>query len=180
MTSGATTGLGGLTVTLGGTSTITDESGTFVITNATVTPSSTVVVSGSQVVPSQAVLGTNGVIPVFQSDVFGQVLATNNIALQPTMGSIVATIVNGNGEPISGVVATSTPAPAFGPFFDSTVGTLSTTSTGLAGISFFPGLVPPGPVSLTFNPSNPTDQSVVSDVRILEGGVSFVNAELLQ
>ena len=180
LTSCAAAGAGGLVVSIDGVSAVTADNGTFVIHNVLATPGSMVVVTGSNVIPSAQVVDATNVVPVISSELFDQVLAANSISLEPNVGSIIASVVNASGEPLQGITATSTPASESGPFFDSTTGTLSTTSTGAQGIVFFPGLVPPGPVTLTVNTSNPTDQSTISDVRVLEGGVSFVNAELSQ
>ena len=181
LTSCAVTGVGGLTVTLGNATAITNDDGSFALSRSiTVTPTSTIIVSGPQIVPSlQLVRTTNVVVPVVGSDLFSQVLVGNSIVLEPGMGSIIAPVTNASGEPLPGITAISTPSSLFGPLFDTQLpGPLALTSTGNQGLVFFPGVVP-GSANLSFiNASNPTDQSTVSDVRVLEGGINFVNAVL--
>src|SRR5574338_88490 len=97
-------------------------------------------------------------------------------AVTADTGTFFATLVRG-GQPVSGATATSTPSPAFGPFFDSTQpAPWSLNATGASGIVFFPGVVA-GPADLTFNTLT-GGSAIVGGVQVINGGITMVETIL--
>jgi hypothetical protein len=173
----STTGAGGLVVRLGNSFTVTGTSGSFSMPAPTGTNLS-FTVSGPSIVTSTQPLTSSNTIPVLTQDLFGQVLAANGITLTQGSGSILASIVDRGGNPVSGVTATSTPSPAFGPFFDGTTPTAFTLNgTGARGVVMFPG-VTIGPAALTFNDLATSGETTVDGVQVVDGGITFVDAVL--
>jgi len=173
----APTGAGGLLVQLGNSSAITGGTGSFSMPAPTGT-NLNFTVSGPSIVTSSQPLTAANTIPVLTQDLFGQVLAANGITLTQGSGSILASIVDRGGNPVSGVTATSTPSPAFGPFFDGTTPTAFTLdATGARGVVLFPG-VNVGPASLTFSDLATSGETTIDGVQVVDGGVTFVDTVL--
>jgi hypothetical protein len=77
------------------------------------------------------------------------------------------------------VTATSTPSPAFGPFFDGTTPTAFTLNgTGAEGVAFFAGFNSGTPVNLTFNDLATSTETTVGGVQVINGGITFVEGIL--
>ena len=179
-----TVGAGSLTVTVGNQVTTTAQDGSFTINVPTTgtgpgsafTP--TITVTGVGIIPSSQTVSPNALVPVLREDLFSRILAANGITLTPGSGSIMAAVVRG-GVPVGGVTATSTPSPAFGPFFDGTTPTAWTLdATGAQGIVFFPGFNVGGPVNLTFTDLATSTETTVGGVQVINGGLTFVEGNL--
>ena len=175
----ATSGAGGLTVALGGATTTTADDGTFAMpapqgTNLTFD------VTGAGIVPSTRAFSPGNVIPAMNQQLFDQVLAANGIVLTPGSGSIFASVVDRGGQPLRGVTVTSTPSPAFGPYYDGTQPTPWTLdATGARGVIFLPGLdTTLGPTSLTFDHLGTSTETTVGGVQVVDGGITFVDTVL--
>ncbi len=172
-----TTGAGGLVVQLGSSTAVTGATGSFSMPAPTGTNLS-FTVSGPSIVTSSQPLTATNTIPVLTQDLFGQVLAANGITLTQGSGSILASIVDRGGNPVSGVTATSTPSPAFGPFFDGTTPTAFTlNATGARGVVLFPG-INVGPASLTFSDLATSGETTIDGVQVVDGGITFVDTVL--
>jgi len=173
-----TVGAESLTVTVGHQVTTTAPDGSFVI-NTPTTTASTVTVSGTGIIPSSQALTPSVLVPVLREDLFTRILAANGITLTPGSGSIMAAIVRG-GQPVSGATVTSTPSPAFGPFFDGTTPTAWTLDgTGAEGVAFLPGFTPTsGGVNLTFTDAATSSETTVGGVQVIDGGLTFVEGIL--
>jgi hypothetical protein len=171
----AITGAGNLTVTLGDQSVVTADNGTFTMvpgfgSNLSFT------VSGANIVTTSQALTPQLVVPVLRQQAFDNLLTANGITTLAGTGSIFATLVRG-GQPVSGATATSTPSPAFGPFFDTTQpAPWSLNATGASGIVFFPGVVA-GPADLTFNTLT-GGSAIVGGVQVINGGITMVETIL--
>lgn len=171
----AITGAGDLTVSLGDQSVITADDGTFVM-NAGPGTGLSFTVSGPNVITTSQALSPQLRIPVFRQQAFANLLAQNGITTLAGTGSIFATLVRG-GLPVSGATATSTPSPAFGPFFDSTQpAPWSLNATGASGIVWFPGVVA-GPADLSFNTLT-GGSAIVGGVQVINGGITMVETVL--
>lgn len=171
----AITGAGNLTVTLGDQTVVTTDNGTFVMTPTFGTGLS-FTVTGANIVTTSQALTPQLVIPVLRQQAFDNLLTQNGITTLAGTGSIFATLVRG-GQPVSGATATSTPSPAFGPFFDTTQpAPWSLNATGASGIVFFPGVVA-GPADLTFNTLT-GGSAIVGGVQVINGGITMVETIL--
>ncbi len=171
-------GAGGLTVTLGETSAITTANGSFALQHPTnMLANLTLMVSGPTITPSLVPASATAVIPVVDTTLFTQMLTANDVMLVTGTGSIIAGLTTVGDVPATGVTATSTPAGAFGPFFDGTTATAFTlTGTGERGITWFTGL-PAGTASLSFTASGGAE-STVGGVQVIDGGITFVDSVL--
>jgi len=173
----ADTGAGGLVVSLGGSTALTQANGAFSLAAPAGTGGS-FTVAGPNIVTGSMPLSPANTIPVLSQEMFNEMLSGNSVTLQPGTGSVLATVVDRTGNPISGVTATSTPTSAFGPFFDSATGTQWTINqTGQAGIVFFPG-VTVGPATLTFSDLGSTSETTVGGVQVIDGGLTIEEAVL--
>jgi hypothetical protein len=170
---------GGLSVSLGSSRTLTLPNGQFTMSVPTgSTTSLSFAVAGSSVITASQPFSNDITIPVLPSDLFGQILAANGIALTHGSGTILASVVDRGGVPLAGVTATSTPSSAFGPFFDGTTPTAWTLNgTGERGVVMFPG-VAVGPVALSFGNIGSTGESTVDGVQVIDGGITIVDAVL--
>jgi len=172
----AITGAGGFVVALGSSSGVTSADGTFRVPVPT-SPAPIFTVTGAGIVPVSQPIAAVNTIPVMTQDLFGQVLAANGITLTQGSGSILASVVDRGGNPVIGATATSTPSPAFGPFFDGTTPTAWTLNgTGARGVVLFPGVVS-GPASTTFDLGS-TGESTVDGIQVVDGGITIVDAVL--
>jgi hypothetical protein len=172
----AVTGAGGFVVALGTSSAVTTSDGTFQIVQP-VTPVPAFSVTGVGIVPATQPVAVVNTIPVMTADLFGQVLAANGITLTQGSGTILASVVDRGGNPVTGATATSTPSPAFGPFFDGTTPTAWTLNgTGARGVVLFPGVVA-GPATATFDLGS-SGESTVDGIQVVDGGITIVDAVL--
>jgi hypothetical protein len=169
------TDAGGLTVSLGDQTTTTNENGTFSM-QASFGSNLSFLVSGPDVVTTSQGLTPSMQIPVLRQATFDAMMTANGITTTAGTGSIFATLMRG-GQPVQGAAATSTPSPAFGPFFDGTQPTPWTLdATGARGVVWFPG-VTVGPADLTFNTLT-GGESIVGGVQVINGGVTMVETVL--
>jgi hypothetical protein len=172
-------GASGLTVVAAGattaTTTTTGADGSFVLTAPAPITVGTLTVSGSTVVTSTQAIGGANVVPVMTQALFADMTLATGVTPLAGTGTILSTVV-ARGVPVTGAVATSTPSPAFGPFFDGTQPAPWTlNATGARGIVLFPGVVA-GSASLTFR-SNDLE-TTVDGVQVVDGGLTFADAVL--
>lgn len=174
----ATTGAAGLTVSIGNSTATTIANGTFVMPQPTAGITSTVSVTGSGIVPSTTPLTASAQIPVINQALFDMMVLQTGITTTNGSGSILAT-VSRRGEPVPNITAVATPAPAFGPFFDGTTPTGFTVNpTGTQGVVFFSGAPVTAPVNVTFTDPESQTETTVGGVQVIDGGITFVEANL--
>jgi hypothetical protein len=170
-------GADNLTVTLGGRTTTTTGDGTFVLPDAPVGTGLSFNVSGPGIVTTSQALNARAQINALRQQAFDSMLTVNGLSPVPGTGSVIASLTDINGVPVSGVSATSTPVSAAGPFFDGTEPMpWSTNSTGVSGIVWFPGLVA-GPAELSFNTLT-GGEAIVGGVQVINGGITMVETPL--
>jgi hypothetical protein len=171
----AKTGAGGLSVSLGGETALTNDDGTFALTPSAGTGLS-FLISGADVVTTSQALNPTMRIPVLRQSVFSRMMAENGITTTAGTGSIFASLIRG-GQPVEGIGAQSTPSPAFGPFYDGTMPTPWTlNATGQRGIVWFPGMTA-GPADLSFN-TGTGGEAIVGGVQVINGGITMVETIL--
>ncbi|HET9987034.1 MAG TPA: hypothetical protein VFQ65_00900, partial [Kofleriaceae bacterium] len=171
----ATTGAGGLTVTLDGKTATTQPDGTFVID----VPQSSNIgwqVTGNDIMTSVMSYSAVRHIPVMkQVDYFD--LANSN-AVTPTTGQGDLFVhVTHQGASVAMVSATAAPLAQFPTLYDgNAVTTWTQISTGAAGVVWIPGL-PQGTVAVTLTPQGGT-ATVVGSIPIGDQTLTWVSAEL--
>lgn len=169
-----------LTIELAGSTATTLADGSFAITAPTVTDS--IAVNGATVTPTLAPFpgsAFNPFVPVVDADVFARVFTSSNILQAPNTGTVLA-FVQRNGVPVSGVFATTTPVSAISaPLFDGVTPEVFTigSGTGSRGVILAPGLVPGGS-QITLTDATGSFELVLDPVRVLENGVTIINAQL--
>ncbi len=169
-----------LTVTIAGRATTTATDGTFSIPVPITQPGDVVpffTVTGAGVVPSTVAIDnpfvTTGAIPVVDQTFFNQLQIANGVTATTGTGSILAT-VSADNMPAVGVSVMATPAPAFGPFYDSTnAEQWGFSATGQRGVVWIPSLTA-GTATLDFA----TDTGVttnVAGIQVRNGGITILN-----
>jgi hypothetical protein len=178
MSACAINGASGLTVAMGSATTTTNTDGTFSLTsNDPVSATTNLAITGAGIVPSQATVNSTNIVPVMNQQLWDNMVLATGISPEPQTGTIIANVVNGQGEPAMGVGATSSPTGTAGPFFDGTGATPFTLdATGARGVVMFPNVATGGPTSLTF--SNAQNESTVDGIQVVDGGITFVDARL--
>ncbi|MDB4961070.1 MAG: hypothetical protein JWP01_1069 [Myxococcales bacterium] len=170
-----------LTITLGNSATTTQPDGSFTIdVPAGITNTSNVSfsVTGPGVVPTTFPFTPrfNGTVPIVDQELFQRILELQGVPQLATgTGSILATVSRAN-QALSGVSVSSTPASAFGPFFDdlSTIGFGNAQVTGVRGAVLLPGLSA-GMVDLSFMHIAGGLTSTVGGVQVRNGGVTILD-----
>jgi hypothetical protein len=177
----ASTNAGGLTVAMGSQTTTTNADGTFTF-DAPTTPVNSFTVTGTstgglRVVPTASPFSNTVVVPAIDADLFARMLSSNGIVLGDGTGSVLASVTR-NGQPVSGITATSAPQSAFGPFYDSTSPvTWGLGGTATRGVVLVPGLTA-GNVDLSFQSSLGGIETTVSGVQVMNGGVTVLDTVL--
>jgi hypothetical protein len=161
-----------------GTSTVTTAAdGTFVVTTPVVGTSPVFTVSGPTLVTTSQALNARAQINVLKQAAFNEMLTLNQVVQPVNTGSVIATVTNPAGIPVSGVTAVSTPMGVLGPFFDgSQPQPWVTNATGAAGIVWFPGIMV-GPAELSFNTLT-GGEAIVGGVQVINGGITMVETPL--
>lgn len=170
----ATTGAGGLTVSLGGTTATTNADGTFSILPPTTSGTLVWGVSGPNIVPSR-MLFSDYEIPALSTATFAQLLSDNAVTLLPGEGSIFVQIVR-NGAGYVGVTAATSPSSNYDAFYDGASATAWTqTSTGSFGTVWFPGL-DIGDATATVKATDGAGTSLTTAAQpIVPGGITFID-----
>ena len=180
MSACAITGASGLTVAMGSATATTSADGSFELTPTdAVTPTTNLAVTGTGIVPSQATVNNTNIIPVMNQELFDQMVLATGITTEPQTGTIIANVVNGQGEPAMGLTATSTPTGTVGPFFDGTGATPWTLDeTGARGVAYFPNVSSSGTTSLTFTDPSTENETTVDGIQVVNGGITYVDTTL--
>lgn len=172
---------GGLAVQMGTLETTTAPDGTFTFPAPTDAATTFTVTStaggGIRVVPTTSAFSSTAIVPAIDADLFARMLSSNGILLDANHGSILASVTR-DGEPVSGISATSQPVSAFGPFFDaSSPVTWGLGGTGTRGMIWIPGLTA-GMVDLSFNHVLGGLETTVAGVTVRNGGVTILDTAL--
>lgn len=174
-TSCATTGAGGLVVTLGTSMATTADDGTFTIARPTGS-NITWDVTGSTLVESITPFAAQAVIPAMPLVLYGQLEGDNGVVPQAAQGAVMVRVLQG-GVPAVGAAVTSTPAGVYGTFYDgATPSTWTANATGAFGAAWMPAIAT-GTVDVTVTPQGGT-AVVLSQVPIKEGAITFLTEEL--
>jgi hypothetical protein len=170
-------GAGGLAVSAGGASTITEDDGRFTLPRPD-GPIDGLLVSGPGVFPTMTPLGPGGSadITAIDADTFARELTSNGVLLPEGTGSILGRVVSA-GDPASGIGVTSAPASPFGPFYDGG-GAFTLDRTGARGVFFVPGLSA-GTATLTFRDATGAGETIVNGVTVRNGGITILDSVAL-
>jgi len=176
LTGCATTGAGGLTVTLGGKTATTADDGHFTIA----TPSGTNLVwqvSGTPIVTSAMSYSVANTIPVLGTNTYLELEGGNGVVPVQGEGAILARVIHAS-TPVAGATATESPVGAYAPFYDgSSAVQWNQNATGTNGVVWVPG-IPAGAASLTVTPSGGGTPQVVAGIPILDSGITMVVVDL--
>lgn len=180
LTSCATTGAAGLTVTLGTATATTADDGSFMIARPT-TAGAVWVVTGSAMGVVESVTAFTGQtrIPVMDAAMLTTLENVNGVQPAPGSGTLMARISRG-GIPVAGEMARVIPATIdpHGTLYDpaNAPDAWATSATGPFGTAYAPGATT-GTAMLVVSAAG-TTQLTVSGIPITDGGVTFVFAEL--
>ncbi|MGE5181108.1 MAG: hypothetical protein ACM31C_03555 [Acidobacteriota bacterium] len=170
----ASTGAGGLTVTLGTAMATTADDGTFAIT----APQGTGLVwhaSGGAIATSVMPFGTVAQIPALATTTYDDLVNGNGILLASGQGSIFVRVLQA-GAPLAGATATATPASPYETHYDgATAATWGTTATGAHGVAWIAGEAT-GAASVTVTPAGGSAQTIDA-VPVEDGALTFVATE---
>ncbi|MDQ3298812.1 MAG: hypothetical protein M3619_19710, partial [Myxococcota bacterium] len=169
LTSCATTGVGGLTVTLGNRTASTADNGDFTITMPTGT-NLTWRVTGNNFVTSVMELGGAPSIPTIDTVTYTELQTANGVIPQAAQGAIVARIVKAN-LPVTGTVAMASPTPQYATRYDgSSAAVWDEDATSTAGTAWFNG-VPVGASMITV--SAPNEPTIVKSIVVADQSISY-------
>lgn len=171
----ATTGAGGLTVTLDGKTATTEPDGTFVID---VPQSSNISwqVTGADIITSVMSYSAVHRIPVMSQVDYFDLANSNSVVPTPGQGDVFVHVTH-QGASVAMVTAKVAPAAEFATLYDGdAVTTWTQISTSTAGVVWIPGL-PMGSVAVTLTPDGGTP-TVVNSIPIGDQTLSWVSVEL--
>jgi hypothetical protein len=166
-------GAGGITVTVGTGSAVTNDDGTFAIAP----PSGTNLVwsvSGNTIMTSTIGFSTSAVIPAIQSMTFETLTDENGIVFDPTQGTILGQVLHA-GSGVADTTAAAAPIGIYDTFYaspDDQADWLDATTTTTFGTFLIAGLTP-GIETLTLTPGVGS-AVIVSDVPSGSGTITFI------
>lgn len=170
----ATTGAGGLTVTLGARQATTASDGTFALD-----PPSGVVtwhVTGAAIVPSVMPFVASRIIPALATTTFADLAASNGVLLSAGQGSVFVQVIHA-GAPLAGAVATATPVPQYAPYYDGSTATAwNQNATGAHGVIWLAG-VPVGTTNVAVTPAGGTAHAIPG-IPVEDGAITYVALEI--
>jgi hypothetical protein len=177
LTSCATTGAGGLTVTLGSQTATTADDGTFTIT----APAGSMLVwhvggSVADVMPSVMPFGATPQIPVVTTADYLDALNSNSVVLAPgQQGSAFVRVVRGTAA-VSGATAVASPTPTYPAFYDgATSQSWNQGATGARGMVWIAG-ADAGSLTVTVTP--PLAADVPITVPVEADSVTFATLDV--
>jgi hypothetical protein len=171
----ATTGAGGLIVTLDGNTATTDPDGTFVID---VPQSSNISwqVSGTDIMTSVMSYSAVHRIPVMSEVDYFDLANSNSVVPAPGQGDVFVHLTH-QGASVAMATAAVAPAAEFPTLYDgSAVTTWTQISTSTAGVVWIPGL-PQGSAAVTVTPDGGT-ATIVNSIPIGDQTLTWVSVEL--
>ena len=169
----ASTGAGGLTVSLGTTTATTAADGSFSITP----PSGTGLVwrvSGTAIYSAAMQVTTTATIPAISIDIFEDMVATNQAIAGDGTGSVIARFTRG-GSGVAGLQAGTAPEPVGQIYYDGTSAVVwDTTATSSFGVVWVPGLIP-GYTNLTVGGAQ---EATIQSIPVFADTVTFAFATI--
>lgn len=172
LTTCASTGADGLTVTLGDKTALTTVDGSFVIDRPTGT-GLVWRVSGTGVESSAMPQATSKNIPVISSLLYGDMLASTNAIVAAGDGAIIMRVATA-GTGVAGVIATPSPQPDSLVYYDGASATdWRFDSTGAFGIVWVPSILA-GTASVAL--AHGSAQSTVVNIAVYANTISFAFA----
>ena len=175
-------GAGGLAVSAGGASAITDDDGRFELPRDAAAEGRDLMVTGPGVIPTFNPFSPSAlpVVTAIDADVYARELSSNGVMLPEDTGAILGRVVGGMG-PARGIGVTSLPASPFGPFYDGSSGgedVFTRDRTGARGVFFVPGLAV-GTTQLTFRDAVTSGETIVNGVMVRNGGITILDSVTL-
>ncbi len=167
-------GAGGLAVSAGGASAITDDDGSFELPR-TAAAGRELMVTGPGVIPTFNPFSPSAlpVVTAIDADVYARELSSNGVMLPEDTGAILGRVVGGTG-PARGIGVSSLPTGPFGSFYDGT-DAFSRDRTGARGVFFVPGLAA-GTTRLTFRDLATSGETIVNGVTVRNGGITILDS----
>jgi hypothetical protein len=170
-------GAGGLAVSAGGASAITDDDGRFELPRDAAAGRD-LMVTGPGVIPTFNPFSPSAlpVVTAIDADVYARELSSNGVMLPEDTGAILGRVVGGMG-PVRGIGVASLPTSPFGPFYDGT-DAFTRDRTGARGVFFVPGLAA-GTTQLTFRDAAASGETIVNGVTVRNGGITILDSVTL-
>jgi hypothetical protein len=173
----ATTGAGGLIVSLGSNTATTADDGSFVIA-ATAATGAVWTVTGANIVPTVAPFTALAVIPALLAVPFADLENANGVVPTPGNGAVFVRVVQ-NSTAVAGATAIATNQLQYATLYDPASGLVwNANATGALGVAWLPGVLA-GSQTVTVTPPAPAQPVVLSNVPIVEGALTFITAEVL-
>lgn len=169
----ASSGAANLTVTLGSQTATTSADGSFSITSSGGT-GLVWRVSGSAIVSSAMQVSTVQTIPAISTQLYEDMVASNNAVGGDGSGTIIARLTTG-GSGVAGLIATTTPASSGIVYYDGSSSiNFATNQTGSFGVVWVPGLLPQA-TTLTLGGAK---DATIAGIPVYASTVTFVLAEI--
>jgi hypothetical protein len=168
---------GGLAVSAGGASAITDDDGRFELPRAAAAGGD-LMVTGPGVIPTFNPFSPSAlpVVTAIDADVYARELSSTGVMLPEDTGAILGRVVGGAG-PARGIGVTSLPTGPFGSFYDGP-DAFTRDRTGARGVFFVPGLAA-GTTQLTFRDLATSGETIVNGVTVRNGGITILDSVTL-
>jgi hypothetical protein len=169
----SSTGVGGLTVTLGSATATTAVDGTFSIERPT-DANAVWVVSGTGIVPSTMAYAEGTKIPAITTTLYSDMV----VAMQATISSETAAIIArlGTTSAVTGAVVTATPSPDSLVYYDGPSSTeWELDATGPFGVVWISSIAP-GTGALDIDTGG--TPASVANIPLVAGAISYVFAEI--
>lgn len=170
----ASTGAGGLTVTLGSGSATTADDGTF---SLVVTPSSDLVwqASGSAIMTSLVPYGPSTTIPALSTTTYEDLTTGNGVVPVAGEGDVFVQISEG-GSALAGAKVSVSPPPAYAPYYDSSSSTTwNQNFTGMYGVAWVPG-IGSGTATVTVTPPSGSGSAFMVSGPVGDQTLTFITA----
>lgn len=174
LTSCATSGAGGLLVSLGNAVATTNVDGAFTLFAPTET-SLIWRVTGPDLMTSVMPRGADAQIPAITATRYAELATSNGVILLEQEGAVVLQVLQ-QGAPLAGVTVAATPTPAYAPFYDGVSPDLwEQGATGPAGVSWLAG-VGLGTVGVAVTP--PQRAASFIELPVEDTAITFATLEL--
>jgi hypothetical protein len=169
------TGAGDIVVTIGNAMATTEDDGTFTID----IPSGTGLqwqLEHPDFITSIAQLSSSLLIPMIRADDYADLLGDNGIILDPTQGSVVMQILDGNDLPFPNSTAVGNPAAQFPTRYDGNSAIIwDQDATSTLGVAWLPGIAS-ATTTITVTPAGNTPRTTTVPVQagaLTFGAISF-------
>lgn len=175
LSSCASTGAGGLTVTLANATATTSADGSFTLTRTGTTAGLMWVVTGTTIKRTAVRYASTTTIPVFTLTKYEEMVSAMQATETSGQGALIARISRA-GSPVSGATVAVQPTPDSLIYYDgSSASDWQTGMTGAAGLAWIPS-IPVSGIDLTITAGS-TPTTITGDP-VFNASVTFVLAEL--